>query len=105
MCRTIHTLHNFEPTANDHEMHAAALRYVRRINGTTKLSTANTEVVDRAIEEITQVTRHLLNDRAGAGPPKVRRAEAEKAEAKKVEAKSAKPPRHRRRGSTSAVGR
>ena len=79
MCRNIHTLHNFEPAANDEEVHAAALQYVRKISGSTKPSKANQEAFDRAVHEIAHVTQHLLEDLVAFGPPKDREAEAAKA--------------------------
>ena len=79
MCRNIHTLHNFEPAANDDEVHAAALQYVRKISGSTKPSQANQEAFDRAVHEIAHVTQHLLEDLVAFGPPKDRDVEAAKA--------------------------
>ena len=79
MCRSIHTLHNFEPAASDDEVHAAALQFVRKISGTTKPSKANTEAFDRAVAEITHITHHLLDDLVSTAPPKNREVEAEKA--------------------------
>ncbi|MCS5719144.1 DUF2277 domain-containing protein [Herbiconiux sp. CPCC 205763] len=79
MCRSIHTLHNFEPAASDDEVHAAALQFVRKISGTTKPSKANTEAFDRAVAEITHITHHLLDDLVSSAPPKNREVEAEKA--------------------------
>jgi hypothetical protein len=38
MCRNIRTLYNFEPPADEREVHAAALQYVRKISGFTKPS-------------------------------------------------------------------
>ncbi|HEV3407454.1 MAG TPA: DUF2277 domain-containing protein [Gaiellaceae bacterium] len=35
MCRSIHTLYNFEPPATEEEVRAAALQYVRKISGFT----------------------------------------------------------------------
>ena len=89
MCRNIHTLHNFEPAANDDEVHAAALQYVRKISGTTKPSRANTEAFNRAVEEIARVTRHLLDDLVAVAPPKDRAVEAEKAKARSAKRFSA----------------
>lgn len=89
MCRNIHTLHNFEPAANDDEVHAAALQYVRKISGTTRPSKANTEAFDRAVEEIAHVTRHLLDDLVAMAPPKDRAVEAEKAKARSAKRYSA----------------
>ena len=82
MCRSIHTLHNFEPAATNDEVHAAALQYVRKISGTTKPSKANTEAFDRAVAEIAHITGHLLEDLVSSAPPKSREEEAEKAKAR-----------------------
>lgn len=84
MCRSIHTLHNFEPAATSEEIHAAALQYVRKIAGTTKPSKANQEAFDRAVHEITHITQHLLEDLVAVVPPKNREEEAEKARARAV---------------------
>lgn len=82
MCRSIHTLHNFEPAATDDEVHAAALQFVRKISGSTKPSKANAAVFDRAVEEIAHLTRHLLEDLVSSAPPKNREVEAAKARAR-----------------------
>jgi hypothetical protein len=84
MCRSIHTLHNFEPAATSDEVHAAALQYVRKIAGTTKPSKANQEAFDHAVHEITHITQHLLEDLVAVAPPKNREAEAEKARARAI---------------------
>ena len=81
MCRSIHTLHNFEPAATDDEVHAAALQFVRKISGSTKPSKANAEVFEQAVEEIAYLTRHLLEDLVSSAPPKNREVEAAKAKA------------------------
>jgi hypothetical protein len=82
MCRNIHTLHNFEPAANDDEVHAAALQYVRKISGTTKPSKANAEAFERAVHEVAHATRHLIDDLVATTPPKDRDVEAAKARAR-----------------------
>lgn len=79
MCRNIRTLHNFEPPATDDEVHAAALQYVRKISGTTKPSQANQAAFDRAVEEVTEVTRRLVDSLVTSAPPKNREDEAVKA--------------------------
>ena len=56
MCRNIRTLHNFDPPATNDEVHAAALQYVRKVSGSTRPSTANQAVFDRAVEEISHIT-------------------------------------------------
>ncbi len=79
MCRSIRTLHNFEPPATDEEVHAAALQYVRKISGSRDPSRANQEAFDRAVEEIEASTRQLVDSLVTAAPPKNREEEAAKA--------------------------
>jgi hypothetical protein len=79
MCRSIRTLHNFEPPATDEEVHAAALQYVRKISGSRDPSRANQEPFDRAVAEIEASTRRLVDSLVTAAPPKNREAEAAKA--------------------------
>ena len=52
MCRSIHTLYNFEPPATHEEVHAAALQYVRKISGFTNPSQANAGAFDRAVDAV-----------------------------------------------------
>jgi len=85
MCRNIRTLYNFEPPADDDEVHAAALQYVRKISGMTHPSKANEEAFHRAVHEIAHVSRHLLEDLVTTAPPKDREAEAAKARARAQE--------------------
>ena len=85
MCRNIRTLHNFEPPATEEEVQASSLQYVRKISGSTKPSQANQEVFDRAVEEIADVTRRLLDGLVTNAPPKDREAEAAKAKARAAE--------------------
>lgn len=79
MCRSIRTLHNFEPPATDEEVAAAALQYVRKISGTRDPSRANTEAFDSAVQTITAATRTLVDSLVTAAPPKNREEEAAKA--------------------------
>jgi len=79
MCRNIHTLHNFEPSATRDEVQAAALQYVRKVSGSTKPSKANAEAFERAVAEIAHITQHLLDDLVTNAPPKNREVEAQKA--------------------------
>jgi hypothetical protein len=78
MCRSIHTLHNFEPPATQDEVQAAALQYVRKISGSTRPSQANQAAFDRAVEDVTAATRRLLESLVAAAPPKNREVEAAK---------------------------
>jgi hypothetical protein len=79
MCRNIRTLHNFQPPASDDEVQAAALQYVRKVSGSTKPSQANAEAFDHAVEQVTAITRELLDGLVTAAPPKDREIEAAKA--------------------------
>ena len=82
MCRNSRTLHNFEPPATEDEIRASSLQYVRKISGFTKPSQANTEAFDRAVDEVADVTRRLLDELVTNAPPKDREAEAAKAKAR-----------------------
>ncbi len=79
MCRNIRTLHNFQPSASEEEIRAAALQYVRKVSGSTKPSQANAETFERAVDEIAHITAHLLDDLVTTAPPKDRDVEAAKA--------------------------
>ncbi len=85
MCRSIKTLHNFEPPATAEEAHAAALQYVRKVSGSAKPSKDNQEAFDRAVEEITATTVELLASLTTAAPPRNREVEAAKARARAAE--------------------
>jgi hypothetical protein len=85
MCRSIHTLYNFEPAATHEEVHAAALQYVRKISGFTKPSQANAEAFDRAVEAVTAASERLLGELVTTAPPKNREAEAAKKRARWLE--------------------
>ena len=82
MCRNIRTLHNFEPPASQEEVEAAALQYVRKVSGSTKPSQANAEAFDHAVEQVTAITRELLDQLVTNAPPKDREVEAAKAKAR-----------------------
>jgi hypothetical protein len=79
MCRNIRTLFNFDPPATDEEIRAASLQYVKKITGYNKPSKVNEEAFNRAINEITMVTRNLLNAMATSAEPRNREVEAERA--------------------------
>jgi hypothetical protein len=82
MCRSIRTLHNFDPPATDDEVHAAALQYVRKISGSRDPSQANREAFDAAVAAVAGVTRNLVDSLVTKAPPKDREAEAAKARAR-----------------------
>ena len=89
MCRSIRTLHNFDPPATDEEVHAAALQYVRKIAGTYRPSRANRAVFDQAVEQIAAGTRVLVDSLVTGAPPKNREVEAAKARARAARRRAA----------------
>lgn len=82
MCRNIRVLYNFAPPTTDDEVREAALQFVRKVSGSTHPSRANTEAFDRAIDEIAEATRRLLDGLVTSAPPKTREAEAFKGRAR-----------------------
>ncbi len=82
MCRNIHTLFNFDPPATDEDVRASALQYVRKISGFTKPSRANEEAFARAVDEVADASKRLLDDLVTFAAPKDREVEAERARAR-----------------------
>ncbi len=89
MCRSIHTLHNFEPPATEEEVHAAALQYVRKISGFTKPSRANAEAFERAVDAVAAASGRLLGELVTSASPKDRELEAAKARARRAQQQAA----------------
>lgn len=82
MCRNIKLLFHFEPPTTPDEIRAAALQYVRKVSGTTKVSAQNQAVFERAIHEVAESTARLLHDLVAHGPPHTREGQAAKAKDK-----------------------
>ncbi len=78
MCRNIKTLANFEPRATDDEVRASALQFVRKISGTTRPSKANEETFDRAVDDVTEIARRLIDTFVTSSAPRNREVEARK---------------------------
>jgi hypothetical protein len=85
MCRNIRTLFNFEPPATDEEVHAASLQFVRKLSGFTRPSQANEAAFDRAVEEVAEVARRLVDSLVTSAPPRDREIEAARAKARAAE--------------------
>ena len=85
MCRNIRTLYNFEPPANDEEVRAAALQYVRKISGFNKPSHANAAAFERAVEDVAAISARLLGELVTNAPPKDREVEAAKRKSRAAE--------------------
>lgn len=79
MCRSIRTLHNYDPPATDEEVYAAALQYVRKISGSREPSRVNEEAFAEAVSTIAAATRTLVDSLVTAAPPKDREVEAARA--------------------------
>ena len=75
MCRNIKPLFNFEPPASDTDLQASALQYVRKISGYTKPSKANEAAFNRAVEQVTAITRELVESLVTEAPPRDRAAD------------------------------
>ena len=85
MCRNIRTLFNFEPPATDEEIRASALQFVRKLSGFAQPSRTNEAAFARAVDEVTDVARRLLQSLETASPAKNRELEAAKARARAKE--------------------
>ncbi len=79
MCRSIRSLHNYDPPTSDEEIAAAALQYVRKVSGMPRPSAANTEAFERAVAAVTAATHELLDSLVTTAAPRDRAAEIEKA--------------------------
>ena len=60
MCRSIKLLNEPGQTATPEEFSSAALQFVRKISGYRKPSRANQEAFERAIQEIAESSKRLL---------------------------------------------
>ncbi|MCB1496032.1 MAG: DUF2277 domain-containing protein [Bauldia sp.] len=82
MCRNIRTLFNFDPPATEEEIRASALQFVRKLSGFTRPSKVNEAAFDRAVDEVADVARRLLESLETHAAPRDREVEAAKARAR-----------------------
>jgi hypothetical protein len=63
MCRSIKTLRPpvLPEEATEDDIHAAALQYVRKVSGFRAPAAHNREVFERAVAEVADATRRLLD--------------------------------------------
>ena len=73
MCRSIKILRNIEPEASDTEVREAALQFVRKISGYRHPSQANTEVFEKAVDDISKISRQLLGSLVNRTPAAARK--------------------------------
>ena len=79
MCRNIKTLFNFEPPATDDEIRASALQFVRKLSGFNAPSKINEAAFNRAVEEVNDAARLLIQSLVTLTPPKDREVERARA--------------------------
>ncbi|MBM3180029.1 MAG: DUF2277 domain-containing protein [Chloroflexi bacterium] len=60
MCRSIKPLRNMDHPATEQEIQEAALQYVRKVSGYRKPSKANEKAFQKAIEDVAEATRKML---------------------------------------------
>ena len=60
MCRSIKPLRLPDRSATEQEIQEAALQFVRKVSGYRKPSKANEETFNKAINEIAEATRKML---------------------------------------------
>ena len=82
MCRNIRPLFNFEPPATDAEIRDASLQFVRKLSGFHRPSRANQAAFDRAVEDIAEAAKRLVESLVTTVEPRNREAEAAKAKAR-----------------------
>ena len=92
MCRNIKTLFNFDPPATDEEIRAASLQFVRKLSGFNKPSKTNEAAFDRAIDEVAQVARRLIDSLQTTAAPRDREQVAAAARARTAERFGQKSP-------------
>ena len=78
-------LHNFKPPATEEEIRASSIQFVRKLSGFTKPSKANEAVFNRAVDQVAQAARELLDSLITTAPPRDREVEAAKARARSAE--------------------
>jgi hypothetical protein len=79
MCRNIRTLANFEPPATEDEIRASALQFVRKLSGATRPSRANEAAFNRAVDEVADAARRLIQSIETNAAPRNRDDEMRKA--------------------------
>jgi hypothetical protein len=84
VCRNIRTLFNFQPPATEIEIRDASLQFVRKLSGFNVPSRTNEEVFERAVNEVAESARRLMQSLRTSAEPKTREIEAAKAKARSI---------------------
>lgn len=85
MCRNIKTLFNFDPPVTDAEIRAASLQFVRKLSGFAKPSKTNEAAFFAAVDEVTAISKKLLDSLETTASPRDREEEAAKARARSAQ--------------------
>ncbi len=91
VCRNIKTLFNFEPPATEVEIRDASLQFVRKLSGFNVPSKANEAAFERAVEEVAESARQLIQSLVTAAEPKSRKVEAARARERALHRFAARP--------------
>jgi hypothetical protein len=85
MCRNIKTLFNFDPPATDAEIRAASVQFVRKLAGFTQPSKVNESVFTKAVDDVSQIARQLIDSLVTTAAPRDREEWAARARARAAE--------------------
>jgi len=85
MCRNIKTLFNFDPPATDEEIRAASIQFVRKLSGFTQPSKVNEAVFTKAVDDVSQIARGLIDSLVTTATPRDREEWAARARARAAE--------------------
>jgi hypothetical protein len=85
MCRNIRTLFNFAPPATDEEIRAASVQFVRKLSGFTQPSKANEAAFNKAVDDVADVARQLIDSLVTTAAPRDREEWAARARARAAE--------------------
>lgn len=94
VCRSIKTLHNFQPPATNDEIRASALQFVRKLSGFRRASKVNEMAFNRAVDQVAGAARELLDALVTDAPPRDRKIEATRARAKAARRFAVSGPGH-----------
>ncbi len=79
MCRNIRVLYNFDPPTTADEIRDAALQYVRKVSGLSKVPAIDQAAFERAVDEVAAATGRLLSSLQARTAVRTREGERERA--------------------------
>jgi hypothetical protein len=82
MCRNIKMLFNFDPPATDEEIRSASVQFVRKLSGFTNPSRANQAAFNRAVDDVSEIARRLIDSLVTTAQPRDRDEVAARARAR-----------------------